>query len=125
MPSLKGAFRKGALAAFNAAGDIKETVTYRSKANRNPTYTPSSNTVSDSYSDYDVLMVFGSFKSREIDGQTVLSTDQWGMCRYEELYDSGITPKINDTIVRSSTTWEIIDIMNLADVVYKFHLRKP
>lgn len=120
---LKEAFKAAAQTAFTAASNVKKTVTYRSKSSTNPTYTPSSATVSDSYSEYSIQVICEDYNSREIDNQTVLSTDLKVLIPVDNV---NFTPKINDTIVIDDIVWEIIGIhKDPADALYTFHSRKP
>jgi hypothetical protein len=125
---MKEAFKAAAQTAFSAAGNVKKSVTYRSKSNKNPTYTPSTNTVTDRYTDYTVNMIFESYISREIDNRTVLATDQKALIPVDNLTP---TPKINDEVIvdKGETTevnWDIVHIhKDPADALYTFQIRKP
>jgi len=94
---LKEAFKKAAVAAFNAAGNLKEDVTYRSKTSGSAAYTPSTGTVADPYTDYSVEMLFTEFEQTQIDGQVILPTDEMAMIPVDNLTP---VPKLNDLIVR-------------------------
>ena len=98
---LKEAFKKAAVAAFVAAGDLKEEVTYRSKTEGSSSYTPSTGAVSDPYTDYGVEMLFTNYKQEQIDGQAILPTDEMAMIPVDNLTP---IPKLNDLIIRTDET---------------------
>jgi len=123
MADLQQAFKKAAQTAFNAVGTVKNTVTYRSKTNKNPTYTPGTNAVSDAYTDYEIDIVREDYRSREIDNRLVLVTDIKAIIPVDNMT---VTPKINDVIVIDEVTWEVVDIhKDPADALYTFQLRRP
>jgi hypothetical protein len=123
MAGLQEAFRSAAAAAFSAAGDIKESATFRSKTNMNPVYDPVTDTETQSYTDYSTSMVPSGYDSREIDGINILDTDERVKILVEELTP---IPKRNDQIIRSSIKWEIINIhKDPANAVWTLQIRKP
>jgi len=133
--SIKDAFKKAAAAVFTAAGDIKEPITFRSKQNSNPTYTPSSNTVTDPYRDYqNIDMIFTRYSKEEINDQTILNTDVKAQCLYDDIVDFFI-PKISDTVIRteknndgseSEIQWDVVHTFkDAANAVWTFQLRRP
>ena len=64
---MKQAFKNAAAAAFRAAGNIKETVTYKSKHNTNPTYVPGTNSITDAYTEYENIdMILTNYSVDEI-----------------------------------------------------------
>jgi hypothetical protein len=123
MAGLKEAFRNAAAAAFAAADDIKEVAVLRSKTNSNPNYDPVTDTVSDAYTDYTVDILPSGYNSREVDGQTVLITDEKAKIL---VTDISVDPKRNDQIVRDSVKWEIINVhKDAADAVWTLQIRRP
>jgi hypothetical protein len=96
---LREAFKKAAVAAFVAAGNLKEEVTYRSKTEGSAGYTPSSGAVSDPYTDYGVQMLFMNYKQEQIDGKAILPIDEMAMIPVDNLAP---IPKLNDLIIRTN-----------------------
>jgi hypothetical protein len=124
MAGLKEAFRNAAAAAFAAADDVKEEVVLRVKASSNPSYTPSSDTISDSYTDYTVNAIPSGYDSREVNGRTILDTDEKIKILVADI--TNITPKRTDQIVRDSVVWEIENVhKDPADAVWTLQVRKP
>lgn len=95
---LKEAFKKAAVAAFTAAGDLKEDVIYRSKTTGSAAYTPGTGVVADPYTDYSVEMLFTNYKTEQIDGKAIMPTDEMGMIPVDNITP---VPKLNDLIVRT------------------------
>jgi hypothetical protein len=123
MPGLQEAFRNAAAAAFAAVGDIKEMAVFRSKTNSNPVFDPATDTISDAYSDQSVNIVPSGYDSREVDGQTVLITDEKAKILVADLT---VDPKRNDQIVRNSVVWEVINIhKDPANAVWTLQIRRP
>lgn len=124
MAGLQEAFQKAAAAAFTAAGNVKESVTVRIKSSSNPAYNPSTDSVTDSYTDYTVNALPSGYDTKEIDGRTILNTDEKLMILVEDL--PSITPKRNDQIIRDSVTWEIESVhKDPADALWTLQIRKP
>jgi hypothetical protein len=123
MPGLKEAFRNAAAAAFAAADDIKESAVLRSKTNSNPEYDPATDTVSDAYTDYTVNIIPSGYNSREVDGQTILATDEKAKILVADLT---VDPKRNDQLVRDSVVWEVENVhKDPADAVWTLQIRRP
>ena len=131
---LREALQKATVAAFNGLGDIPESVTFRSMASGAPAYDPSEGEVTESYTDYTVLMVFTRIRTHEIstsaiadasktgDKIEVRSNDMWALIPQDNLTP---TPKVIDVIVRSSAIWQIVDIRtDPAAALWKFLVRK-
>jgi len=121
---LKEAFQNAAVAAFNAAGNIKTSVTYRSKTNINPSFEPSTGTITDSYTDYtDVEFIFLKYEVKEIDGKSILRNDRKAIIPVTNLTP---TPKRDDIILLSSIPWNVVEFnTDPADALWEFQLRKP
>ena len=123
MAGLQEAFRNAAAAAFAAVGDIKETAIFRSKTNANPVFNPTTDTISDAYSDYSVNIVPSGYNSKEADGHTVLITDEKAKILVDDL---SVDPKRNDQLVRNSVVWEVVNIhKDPADAVWTLQIRRP
>lgn len=122
---LQDIFKSAAQTAFTAAGNIRETISYRSKTNASSTYNPVTGTVTDAYTDYDSLkMIAFTDKQLQIDGQAILPHDAFLMIPVENLTP---TPKLHDQILRNSgtETWDIIWFeTDAALALWKFQLRK-
>lgn len=130
---LKEAFKKAAAAAFQAAGNVKETISYRSKQDDNPTFNPSTNVVSDPYTLYENLeVILTQYSVREVDGDSIQLTDLKCMLLCDDIE---FIPKAHDVIVRIEThndgsskdvVWEILTLQkDAADAVWTFQLRRP
>ena len=121
---LKNAFQKAAIAAFNAAGDIKTSITYRSKTNSNPSFNPSTGVITDPYTDYtDIKFIFLKYESREIDGKSILKNDMKGIIPVLNLTP---TPKRDDQIILNSVLWNVIAYeKDPADALWEIQFRKP
>ena len=131
---LREALQKATVAAFNGIGDIPESVTFRSMASGAPTYDPSVGEVTESYTDYTVLMVFTNVSTHEVgagalpfgqktgDNIYIQSTDMWALIPQSNLTP---TPKIIDVIIRSSVQMKIVDIRtDPAAALWKFLVRR-
>ena len=130
---LKAAFKQAAAAAFNAAGNVKESVTIRSKQQDNTAFNPTTNTVTDPYDIYENIdMILTNYMQQEVDGDSILTTDLKAMCLVDDL---DFIPKMQDVVVReevhndgsySYVVWEIIFVKkDAADAVWTFQLRRP
>jgi len=109
------------VAAFSAIGNVAESVTYRSKTS-NPTYTPSTGAVTDGYTDYTVSMVFTKITDNELLKENVQLDDMWALIPASNLTP---TPKLNDEIVRDSSTWNIRMIKtDPTEALWKFLIRQ-
>jgi len=73
---LQDAFKKAAIAAFTAADDLVTSVSYRSKTAASATYDPTTGAVTSAYTDYTVSMIFARYENKQIDGNTILTTDE-------------------------------------------------
>lgn len=121
--TMKAAFQKAAEKAFAAAGDLRTTVTYRSKNSGSATYTPSTGAVSDSYSSYTIKVILADYTITERDGKTVLSTDRKAIIPVSKLTP---TPKTNDIIVIDDVSWDVVGYKkDPADALYTIQIRKP
>ena len=119
---LQDAFKKAAQAAFTAAGDIKVSSTYRSYTSGSSTYDPAIGAVTAPYTDYTVSLIFTNYLAKEIDGSSILPTDQKAMIPVDDLTP---TPKLNDVIIKNSVTWHIVNIAkDAADALYTFQIRQ-
>jgi len=118
--SLKEAFRKAALAAFAAAGDVKRSVSFRSITTG--AYNATTGTVTETYTDYAVSMIIVRVQAKEV-GQGIIKTeDRWALIPQ---YSLTPVPKINDLIIESSNEWRIVLIKDDgADALWKFLVRK-
>jgi len=121
---LKEAFKNGAIAAFNAAGNVKTSVTYRSKFNANPSFDPETSIVKNTYTDYiDVEFIFLKYEVKEIDGTSILRNDIKAIIPFDNLTP---TPKRDDIILLSSIPWNVVEFnTDPADALWEFQLRKP
>jgi hypothetical protein len=122
---IKEAFKAAAEAAFDAAGNVKESVVLRSKASSNPSYNPTSDSITDSYTDYTVNALPSGYNSREVNGDTILDTDEKLQILVEDL--ENVTPKRNDLVLRGdSVRWEVIHVhKDAADALWTLQVRKP
>lgn len=119
---LRETMQQAAVTAFNIAGNIKESVSYRSKTS-NPTYNPTTGAVSDPYTDYTVSMIFTKTKKEEIDNQAIMSNDEWALIPQLNLTP---TPKENDLIIRNSISYNIVKIgTDPAGALWKLLIRRP
>ena len=121
MSSLKLAFRKAAIAAFTAAGDVKRSVTYRSMTS-SAGYNPTTGTVTGLYTDYSVEMIIVRVSAQEVGLGIVKTNDQWALIPQFSLTP---VPQINDLIVEDSEEWKIVQIKDDgAEALWKFLVRK-
>jgi len=120
---LQDALKKAAQAAFDAVGDIPESVTYRSKTNASSSYDPTTGTVTDAYTDYSVSMIIGPSQSRQNDGRAILEMDCDAMIAVDDLTP---TPKLHDQILRNtSEAWDIVWFKtDAAQALWTFQIRK-
>lgn len=128
---IREAFAKAAIAAYNASGNIKESVILRSKDSRNPQYNTSTGAISDSYVDYPVDMVIGGFNENERQNFSIVP----GMVK-ANIPPSflKVNPKINDQVIRKTDdptmeeteVWEIVyKHKDPANALWTFHLKRP
>lgn len=131
---LKEALQKATVAAFNGIGNIPESVTFRSMSSGQPAYDPETGDVTETYTDYTVLMVFTSISTHEVgagilpfeqktgDNIYIESSDMWALIPQENLTP---TPKMLDFIIRNSTKWKMLDIRtDPAAALWKFLIRR-
>jgi len=107
-------------AVFPALGNLKTTVTYRSKG----VVSYVGGVVSSGDTDYTITnAVLVDFTTFEIDNVTILSTDR------KLLIPSGSltpTPKLTDSVVISSVEWQIHNMeIDPAEACWIFQIRKP
>jgi len=120
--SLKTAFRKAAVAAFTAAGDVKRSVTFRSMTN-SAGYDTSTGTVNSTYTDYTVSMLIFRVNANEVGQGIIQANDEWALIPQ---YSLTPVPKVNDIIIDGTSEWKITQIKDDgADVLWKFLIRKP
>ena len=120
---LQEAFKAAAQAAFVAAGNVRETVSYRSKTNASATYDPTTGAVTDAYTDYSVKMIINNSRALQGDNRAILPNDCDAMIPVDNLTP---TPKLHDQIIRSSTeVWDIVwyDV-DAAQALWTFQIRK-
>jgi len=117
---LKASVRSGALSAFNAIGDLADTVTYSSVGTA--TYDLVTGAPAQTDTDYESLkFVREEYKAIEIT-PAIMGTDFKGYLLYENIDE--ITPKNGDFITGSGgNIWEVINWENIYDVLWKFQLR--
>jgi hypothetical protein len=121
---LQEAFKAATVAAFVAADDLRETVTYRSKTNASATYDPVTGLTTDAYTDYDSLkMIVSQNEQRQIDNVAILPHDDFLMIPVDNLTP---TPKVHDLIVRNTTgIWDIVWFKtDAAQALWTFQVRK-
>lgn len=128
---IREAFAKAALAAYNAAGDTKESVILRSKDSRNPSYNTSTGAVTDSYVDYPVEMLITGFNENEKNNSAIVP----GMVKAQIPPSMlKVAPKINDQVIRKTDdpamedteVWEIVyKHKDPAHALWTFHLKRP
>jgi hypothetical protein len=117
---LKEAFQKAAIAAFNAAGNVKKSAVYTS--NPNPTYTPSTGYVTEIPTNYSVTAIREDFKFNDIDGDKVKPEDTKWLILYSELE---IALKENDYVTIDSIRWNVVSWqLDPADAVWTIHVRQ-
>ena len=123
-----------AVTAFNTFGNVQQACTYRSKTSASPTYTPSSGEVVDTYTDIPTTMIFTSFRSDEISnpGSNITNEDTLNEIRKTDMKAIvpsrrlPVTPKMNDIVILSSESWEVISVkQDPAGALWTFQLRKP
>ena len=120
---MQEAFKKAAQTAFVVAGNIKETVSYRSKTNASATYDPTEGTVTDAYTDYSVSMIINKARSTQNDNRVILENDDEAMIPVDNLTP---TPKLHDVIIRNTTeVWDIVWFRtDPAQALWTFQLRR-
>lgn len=131
---LREALQKATVAAFNGLGDIPESVTFRSMASGAPAYDPAIGSVTETYTDYTVLMVFTRVKQHEIsvsanteasktgDKIEVRASDTWALIPKRNLTP---TPKMIDVIIKNGETWKLADVRtDPAEALWKLLIRK-
>ena len=119
--SIKEAFKKAAIAAFVAVGDVKRSVTFRSMT-ASTGYSPTTGVATEIYTDYSVDMIMTRVKAEEVGNGIIQTNDRWAMIPQ---YNLTPTPKINDIIVESSAEWQIVQILDDgADALWRFLVRK-
>lgn len=108
---------------FTAAGNIPRPCLYRSKTAASPSYNSATGAVTDLYTDYSVSMIFGKFKTTEIDGQAIRLSDTKAMI---PSIDLAVSPKENDIVIRDGIVLEVIKIkVDPAEALWVFQLRRP
>lgn len=128
---LKEAFKAAAQAAFNAAGNVKNTVTYISVSE--PTYDTSTGAVSWNNTSYsNISVITDEYSNREIDNQPVgsregdraiLPGDKKVYILYDDLTP---TPKENDRITISGQDWTVIGhYVDPAQAMWQLQVRRP
>ncbi|MHC4950700.1 MAG: hypothetical protein ACYTEU_06900 [Planctomycetota bacterium] len=122
---LAEAFKAAAQTAFTAAGNVPETVTYRSKTSASADFDPvESELSSDLYTDYDSLkMIISNSESKQNDGRVILAQDCDAMIPGDNLTPE---PKLHDLIIRNSTEiWDIVWFdTDSARALWTFQIRK-
>lgn len=120
---LREAFKKAAQTAFTAAGNIKETVTYRSKTSASASYDPDTGIVTDAYTDYSVSMIINKSRSFQHDNRAILENDDDAMIPVDNLTP---TPQLHDQILRNTTDiWDIVWLKSdPALALWTFQIRK-
>ena len=117
---LKEAFQKAAIAAFNAAGNVKKSAVYTS--NPNPTYDTSSGVVTEDPTNYSVTAIREDFKFNDVDGDRVKPEDTKWLVLYSQLE---IALKENDYITIDSKRWNVVSWqLDPADAVWTIHVRQ-
>lgn len=108
-------------AAFNALGDIPESVVYRRTSS---SYVPSTGTNTITNTNYTIDAIFTSFQSVEIDRVAVLASDLKMILEQSELT---ITPNLaTDKVVRNSQTFNILRIFqDPTGATWTLQLRAP
>jgi len=120
---LKEAFKKAAQSAFVAAGNIRETVSYRSKTAASASYDPIEGVITDAYTDYSVAMIINKSRSVQNDNRAILENDDDAMIPVDNLTPA---PKLHDQIVRNTTEiWDIVWFKtDPALALWTFQIRK-
>ncbi len=120
---MKEAFQAAAIAAFNAAGNVKTSVTYHSLGTLG-TYDPATGTSAETGgSDLSVSVLLTDFEAEEIDGKVILKTDQNLLIPVLSL---SVTPKKDDTVVIDSVEWQVQDWKtDPAEALWEIQIRKP
>ena len=114
---MKEAFRKAALAAFVAAGDVKRSVSYRSVTS-SAGYDTSTGMVTSPDTDYPVEMIIVRVQAKEVGQGIVQTNDRWALIPQ---YSLTPVPKIHDLI----DGWRVVQIKDDgADALWKFLIRK-
>ncbi|MCP4149813.1 MAG: hypothetical protein GY757_18860 [bacterium] len=101
-------FRKAAVAAHNACGDLNDSSTYHSTGTFG--YTASTGAVAESggvdYTGVDVIFI--GYQTEEIDGEKILRDDRKALIAALNLTP---TPKVTDYITDSnSKVWNVVDV---------------
>jgi len=120
---MREAFKKAAQTAFVAAGNIKESVSYRSKTGASATYDPVEGEVTDAYTDYSVSMIINKSRATQKDNRVIFENDDDAMIPVDNLTP---TPKLHDQIIRNTTeVWDIVWFKtDPAQALWTFQIRK-
>jgi len=109
--------------AFTVMDDMLTTVTYRAKSSGSATYNTTTGAVSESYTDYSVDGLLVRYQSQEVDNVAIQPTDQKLLVPALDLTP---TPKLNDIVVISSVSWQVINFSkDPAGAMYIIQLRLP
>jgi hypothetical protein len=123
-----------ATTAFNVFSSLQQSCTYRSKASESPIYDPATGIPSGTYTDIPVSMIFTSYRSDEVnsnirlertssEGTEIRLSDMKALIPHTRL---PVTPKMNDIIILSGASWEVIRVSeDAAQALWTFQLRKP
>jgi len=122
---LRDTISKATQTAFVATGDIPVDVVYYQPASS--VYDVSSGTASAGVSTYLFSMIFTSFKSREIDGEHILATDQKGLAAQANV---STIPQADDWLMvvenGVSVRYDVVAKgKDPADAHWALQLRKP
>lgn len=89
----------------------------------NPTYDPTTRTVTSSTTDYSVNMLLSNYHQTEVDNVSIMGTDRKASIPQNDLTP---TPNLKCTVTINDIVHEIIDIgKDVADTLWIFQLRKP
>ena len=119
---LQEVFKAAAQMAFEVSGNIKTSVTY-THVTANASYNPATGAVSTSATNYTVSVIFDEYESEDVDGVTILNTDQIAMIPVENL---PIIPSNHDYMEADSKRWNVVNKkVDPANALWILQTRKP
>jgi len=118
---LKEAFKAAVQTAFNAAGNVKISITYTS--NPPPVYDPSTGVATPNTTDYSLTNVIREdYEAMEIDGLAIQENDAKLLIPVDDLTPN---PKIDDYVTMDSQQWNVVNkYKDPADALWTLQIRQ-
>lgn len=120
---LRDTVQKAAVAALTAVGDLAPQSSYLSIQSEAEYDTVSGSTFMVAKQLDNIPMVFTDFSVKEVDGVSILSTDQKVLIA---ALDISVIPKVGDVVVKSSTEhWKVVNPnTDPAEALWVLHVRQ-